>query len=231
MRFALLGLPVLLASAMPGELCAQVGDAVETADAAVSPTVPFAPRDECSAQPGAVEFFTNFNHAIEQRDADALMAITAPDVLLDFGGGAGHTLLRERLNSQDYLLWDELTKIRPLGCAFTDSDEGGDLTMPWYFAQETGFEDPYATMMVMGAAVPMYEQPSATSPVVQTLSWDAVLLNNSNYEMDTPFLPVETASGAKGYVASENLRSLIDYRLGATQRDGRWMISYFVAGD
>lgn len=231
MRFALLGLPVLVASAMPGQLCAQVGDVVETADAAVSPTASFAPRDECSAQPGAAEFFTTFNHAIEQRDADALMAITAPDVLLDFGGGEGHALLRERLNSPDYLLWDELAKIRPLGCAFDDNSEGAELTMPWYFAQETGFEDPYATMMAMGAAVPMYERPSATSPVVQTLSWDAVLLDNSNYEMDTPFLPVETASGAKGYVASENLRSLIDYRLGTTQRDGKWMISYFVAGD
>ena len=48
---------------------------------------------------------------------------------------------------------------------------------------------------------------------------------------DDPFQKVETTGGETGYIATDKLRSLIDYRLLAASRNGTWRIVSLVAGD
>lgn len=201
------------------------------------PTGPWAPRDECSDMPGASAFLAAFESAIEARDADGLVALTADDVKLDFGGGAGHQQLRERLAASDGAFWETLDEMADLGCA---SDASSTITIPWYFAQEIPV-DPYAGAIVTGQDVPLYDSPSTGGEVLATLSWDAV----EQLPADTPgeaftkvkwsdtSAAVEPADGeaVEGYVASENLRGIIDYRLIANRRNDRWRITALLAGD
>ena len=86
---------------------------------------PYAPRDTCGDLKGADAFRQDLAVAVEARDVDALVALAAEDVKLDFGGGAGRAELRKRLSGGDWDLWDELDKLLMLGCS-ANSQGGTD---------------------------------------------------------------------------------------------------------
>jgi hypothetical protein len=187
----------------------------------------YAPRDGCAQKPGATEFRRALVAAVKARDAEALAALAAPDVKLDFGGGAGRAELRKRLSDKDAPLWEELDELLALGCAV---NEQGGITMPWHFAQEIGGVDPMMGMIVTGEKVPLLDAPAEDAKPVAQLSWDAVELAGG-LQPEAPFQKVTTTDGKSGFVASDKLRSLIDYRIIASSRDGEWSFTTLVAGD
>lgn len=195
------------------------------------PGGPYAPRNECRDLPGASEFLLNLNRAVEARDADALVELAAEDIQLDFGGGAGRDELRARLQSDDYDLWDTLEELVTLGCA---SDDTSMITIPWYFAQDIEV-DPYMGGIVTGVNVPMYAAPADDADVLAEISWDAVEALpvervNADYEQYRWTNP-ETGEDVTGFIKADQVRAIIDYRLGATRRNQRWRLVYFIAGD
>ncbi len=68
------------------------------------------------------------------------------------------------------------------------------------------------------------------SAAKQQLSWDLVTLDKG-WHPDKRFQQVTTRGGAKGYVATDKLRSMLDYRLLANRKGEIWQITAFVAGD
>lgn len=193
---------------------------------------PFAPRDECTDQPGGAEFMAQIRNAVELRDAAAFAALAAEDVRLDFGGGGGQTTLVSRLGEDDGPLWQKLDQLLTLGC----SADGAAIEMPWYFAQEFP-GDPMMGMVVTGENVPLRDAPAQDAATLARLSWDAVEIQPRIGEASpegftaVTYRASETAEPVEGYIASEDLRSWIDYRLGASRRNGRWRITHFVTGD
>lgn len=237
-RLAILTLlPVSLALAGCGEGRApseQLRDAteklVEEAAGQPAPSLasgPYAPRDECADLPGAADFRRDLAAAIAARDVDAMLALAAPDVKLDFGGGAGRAQLRRELEAPGGALWAELETLLSLGCA---AEGQASMTMPWYFAQPIDGVDPMMGMIVTGEDVPLRMAAQERAERLRALSWEAVEVVES-YVPEAPFQHVETVDGVRGYIASERLRSLIDYRLIASSRDGTWSITSLVAGD
>lgn len=192
---------------------------------------PWAPRNECNAVPGGTDFLASLQAAIDTRDADALMALVADDVKLDFGGGTGKAELRQRLAADDGALWDELAQLFALGCAAKDQTT---MTLPWYFAQEIPV-DPYMGAIVIGEDVPLRAAPRSDAEVVARLSWQAVeQLPSETAGPGNAFVRwKDPASGqeVEGYVASDALRAILDYRLIASRRNDRWRITALVAGD
>jgi hypothetical protein len=77
--------------------------------------------------------------------------------------------------------------------------------------------------------VPLLPAPDAKSEPIKTISWDVVEL--MALKPDDPFQHVTTADGTKGYIATDKLRSLLDYRLLASRRNGKWSVVSLVAGD
>jgi hypothetical protein len=61
------------------------------------------------------------------------------------------------------------------------------------------------------------------------ISWDVVELKA--LKPDDAFQQVTTLDGKHGYIATDRLRSLLDYRLLATSRNGKWSVVSLVAGD
>jgi hypothetical protein len=187
----------------------------------------YAPRDDCRKLPGARAFREKLAAAVQARDADAVAALASPDVRLGFGGDDGRKRLTQKLKANGELL-DELARLLPLGCAPSD---GGGLTIPWHFAQDMGeLDDPYSAMIVTGAQVPLHAAANAGSPARQNVSWDVVTLDKGWFP-DKPFQQVTTARGAKGFIATDKLRSMLDYRLLATRTGEGWRITAFLAGD
>src|SRR5688500_15712645 len=110
-------IPLLLALLLTCAACSQeVAPAEELAEAAEEIVAPaaqptplargrFAPRDDCAGIEGADRFRERLAAAVEARDADALVALAADDINLDFGGGTGAAELRTRLEDDSRNLW------------------------------------------------------------------------------------------------------------------------------
>lgn len=192
----------------------------------------YAPHDECADLAGVGPFRRVLEAAIEARDTDVLVALAADDVKLDFGGGSGKAELRRRLDAVDGALWERLAPLAELGCA---ANALGGITLPWYFEQQIPAADPFATFIVTGEDVPVRRVPGADSPVVGRISWDAVEAVPETPEIEgyrhVRLIGAGEDKEVDGFVASQRLRSLIDYRLTATSRNGRWRIISLVSGD
>lgn len=227
-------LALLLTCTACSQADAPADEVVEAAEKMADPTAQptplakgkWAPRDTCAEVEGAAAFRQRLAAAVHARDDEALVALAAEDIRLDFGGGAGKQELRERLDDGALGLWEELRTLISLGCS---ANEQGGITIPWYFDQNLGGVDPFETMIVTGENVPVHERALATSRRVASVSWDLVTLTAPL--TDTRYQRVELSDGRTGYIATGQLRSLIDYRLIASSRNGRWRITSFVAGD
>lgn len=187
---------------------------------------PYAPRDTCHSVPGADAFRRELANAVRLRDSDAFLALAAEDIKLDFGGGSGRAELKKRLTDPDWKLWEELDQLLKLGCA---ANPQGGITIPWYFEQHIDKVDAMSGMLVTGENVPLLSAPDPKSSAVGAISWDVVSLDT--LAPDDPYQSVTTVDGKKGYIATGKLRSLIDYRLMATRRNGNWSIVMLVSGD
>jgi hypothetical protein len=234
MRGSVAALSLLLACAACNQQSAPVEELADTAEELVAATatpVPmaaghFAPRDTCSAVAGANEFRAELAGAIKRRDAAAFAALAADDIKLDFGGGAGREELRKRLDDKSWELWPELDQLMELGCS---ANKQGGITIPWYFDQDMGRIDAVSGWLVVGELVPVYAAPDPESEELAAISWNVVKLTTLDPERD--YQSVELADKTQGFIATDKLRSLIDYRLIASSRNGRWRVTSFVAGD
>ena len=208
-----------------------VSDVENEALPAQRPDGPWAPRNDCADLPGASAFLASLRSAIDERDADALVALTAEDVKLDFGGGTGAGKLRERLAANNGAHWEMLAQLMDLGCATSDETS---LTLPWYFGQTIPV-DPYMGAIVTGEDVSLYRAPDTDAEVLATVSWDAVerLPDETAREgfQRVAWTRPEKEERVEGYIAKSELRGMIDYRLIANRRNNRWRITALVAGD
>ena len=187
---------------------------------------PYAPRDTCGDLQGAADFRQRLAQAVHARDTDAFLALVAEDIKLDFGGGTGREELRSLLASRDRNLWEELDDLLALGCS---ANKQGGITIPWYFDQNIAGVDAMAGMIVTGEEIPLRYSPEEGGETLRTISWDVVEI--SNFKPDDTYQQVRTTDDEEGFIATDELRSLIDYRLLATRRNDRWSIVSFVAGD
>lgn len=237
MRYPILATVLIFGAAGCSSEPAPADDAQSVTDALAKPAsspaaagaggdlAPLEPRNACRDIAGAEQFRTTLEAAVKARDADALIALSDPNVKLDFGDGAGTAELRRRLSERN--LWQELDQLIALGCG---RNEAGGITLPWYFTQETPGVDAMMGMIVTGDQVPMLRGPQANAETVRTLSWDAVELMEG-LQSGAVYQHVRLPDGAAGFVATDKLRSLIDYRLLASEQDGKWRITAFIAGD
>lgn len=186
----------------------------------------FAPRDTCVDIDGASGFRQQLARAVERRDANLLVGLAANDIKLDFGGGAGTAELGKRLADPSWALWDELAELLAMGCA---GNAQGGITIPWVFEQDFGTADPFMTMLVTGEDVPVLAAPDPEGARLGTISWD--LVDIAALQPDAPYQSIRLPDGAAGFIATGNLRSLVDYRLVASSRNGRWRITSLLAGD
>lgn len=208
--------------------------AMPVAAAAPAPVVSgrFAPHDECREQPGAEAFLADLGQAVARRDAAALVALVEPEVELDFGGGMGRDELQQRLEGErGEELWGALAALPPLGCAV----QGGELVLPWFFAQDLGSDDAYDLLLVTGADLPLRAEPRDGAAEIARLSWTLVE-PLGGYDAEAKFQKVRLQDGQAGselagFVETASLRSPIDYRLVAARDGDGWRITAFIAGD
>lgn len=202
----------------------EAGTASDAVPATASPAR-YAPRDDCAGQPGWPAFRKALVAAIKARDAQALARLAAPDIALDYGGGGGTAELVARLNDPATGLWRELDAILPLGCAL----QGGLAAMPWVFWHLPENIDSGSSMLVLGEDTSLLDR--ASGKPLAPIGWTIVTIDPDSFDPKRKTAQVTTQDGSTGWVATSALRSTLDYRLIVEPKDGKWLITAFIAGD
>ena len=189
----------------------------------------YAPQDDGAEDPEFAAYRAALLLAAQRRDIEGVLSLSAPKIHLDFGGGVGRELFGERLSEKDTELWDALIYALQNGATRRD----GAYSAPYWFAMPTdGAYDPYTTAFIPAWNVALHEAASPQSAAVQRISYSFVAVREPYVDPQEGGLQaVTTPDGAKGYIAIDQLRAVVDYRAGFERRDGRWLMTFFIAGD
>jgi hypothetical protein len=184
------------------------------------------PVDQCQGDRAFSEFRRTLMTAVADRNMESLLKLMSDDVRVSFGGGVGKEEFRRywaRHASESKDLWSELANALKLGCGMKSEAR----VFPSMFAQADDLDE-YETRIALPGAR-LRRTPSMRGAIVGRLSWHVLQLDG--LWTGGEWIPVRLRDGRRGYVHKTAARSPIDYRLVAHKRDGRWLITAFVAGD
>lgn len=193
--------------------------------AADRPRLP--PVDRCAVAPGFATFREKLLEAVARKDVDALLALSADNIMLSFGGDAGREAMRKMWKLDrpaESGIWAELNEALGLGCALTD---GGAVAPSMAQTFPTG-SDVLETMVAIKPAA-LRAAPNEKARAITTLDWDLVTI--AEWDPDNGWAKIRLKDGRLGYVRTSAVRSPIDYRATFRMTDGEWRMTAFVAGD
>jgi len=192
------------------------------------------PVDEAAKDPSFFAFRARLLKAIQMKDASFLLSIVDPKISNNFGGDDGIIHFKriwhpERPTSP---VWTELSAALVLGGKF---DKDQSFAAPYLFNSFPEDLDAFVHSAVIEDGVRVRREPNTRGTVIRTLSFDIVKLGEGENKRSPAdkreWVPVELADGQKGFVASEYIRSPIDYRAIFEKKNGKWVMTAFIAGD
>lgn len=200
------------------------------------------PVDQAVQHPSFAAFRARLIDAVVRRDVDDVVAQASGDIHLSFGGHAGHADFRELLTvPEDSLVdefkheaaqrreqyWDALEEVLRLGGRFTAP---GRFEAPYTFTVELSVDDdPFRTGFITGDNVVLRDRPNRHGSAIGSLSYDIVTILDRGE--GTRYREIRLASGRQGFVHEDYLRRPVDHRAIFEERDGKWHMVTFIAGD
>lgn len=187
------------------------------------------PIDQAINQPDFFTFRARLQTALARRDVEAVLAVVHKDIKNSFGGDDGFDEFKKtwNLDKPDSKLWETLATVLALGGTF---DEEGAFTAPYVFTSWPDDLDAFDHMAVTGNGVRVRSEPNTSAPTLATLSFSIVECLPDN-DPDKPWVTIRLPSGKTGYIDRRFVRSSIDYRASFSKIDGRWQMTFFLAGD
>ncbi|MBI1238925.1 MAG: hypothetical protein GC199_06230 [Alphaproteobacteria bacterium] len=195
----------------------------------------FPPIDESASDPDFNAFKERLEAIVAARDADALIAIVAPDIKISFGGDDGQAEFISGWQPEDpnSPIWTELSAILSLG--LTKEEMGW--TGPYVFSRWPDQFDAFEYLLVLDKETPLLADPCDPASVLVTLG-DAIVRQAdpddggpSACDWPLEYTSVDDEKGHKGYIATDRMRSPLDYRANFQKIDGEWRLAFLVAGD
>ena len=198
---------------------------------ALAAPVSLPPVEQCRGDAEFTRVRQQVQKAVAARDLKGLMSLMSEDVRVTFGGLSGPERFSDFWTASDQdqdLLWSELSSALRFGCAQAVDGEGKPYrAIPAMFVTGDGL-DGFSTWASLPGAV-LRAKPDAKGEVKMRLPAWTVL---SEVEHDGgSWVEVRTPKGRSGYVSTDEVRSLLDYRLIFGRREGQWRITAFIAGD
>jgi hypothetical protein len=198
---------------------------------ALAAPVSLPPVEQCRGDAEFTRVRQQVQKAVAARNLKGLMSLMSDDVRVTFGGLSGPERFSDFWTASDQdqdLLWSELSSALRLGCAQAVDGEGKPYrAIPAMFVTGDGL-DGFSTWASLPGAV-LRAKPDAKAEAKMRLPAWTVL---SELEHDGgSWVEVRTPKGRSGYVSTDEVRSLLDYRLIFGRREGQWRITAFIAGD
>ena len=182
--------------------------------------------------------FREILSAVKEQNVEKLIGLSAPDIMLGFGGSGGHddlrTLLTDPLTATQY--WQSLHAVLALEGVRVGKDV---FCVPYPGCTEIDFKEPYSALVVLKRNTPLFRHADLNAKVLRYL--DQELVHQTGAEPDVndsleqtanhSFIQIVTHDGKTGYVHRRNVRSPIDTRMQVSQGPTGWKIDYIVSGD
>lgn len=191
------------------------------------------PVDEASEDPSFLLFRTRLIAAAEKRDIRYVKGVMAPNIKLSFGGHDGVKHF-DGLWTDKNKFWREFLSVIKNGGHWLR--EGGRRTMftaPYSFDGFPEELDSFEYFVIFGSDVNLRRSPGMDGEIIGKLSYNVVKLSDdpANRAEKPEWFSITTLGGQSGYVSVDYVRSPIDYRAGFEKRRGRWVMTFFLAGD
>lgn len=208
------------------------------------------PVDEAADDPSFAAFRSKLIAAAEKRDSRYILSIVDPKIQNGFGDRNGIAWFKRdwKLDRHDSKFWPKFLWVIRNGGSFTgDGDKRlSSFAAPYVYTAWPDDVDSFEYFAITGSDVNVRKTPGMDGEVVAKLSYtivkadmdDAVLDPSSLEPTLAPKEPnvflwvkVTTLGGVTGFVKDEFVRSPIDYRAGFEKKGGRWVMTFFLAGD
>lgn len=196
------------------------------------------PVDEAKKDVSFFAFREKLIRTVKNRDVKSLLNIVDKNIKNGFGGEDGIANFKKnwKITSAKSELWSELLTVLTHGGTFDDRRRNS-FYAPYLFTKFPEDIDAFEYEAIFGNNVNLRLKPDAKSAVVATLSYNIVKVDYQNSikisknSEQYSWLKIETLGGKKGFAKPEFVRSSIDYRAGFEKVKGKWMLTFFLAGD
>lgn len=183
------------------------------------------PIEQCKGDAGFEQFRSKLSQAVANKDRAAFEALLSPAVLVSFGGAIGIEEFEQQWDVAEPDVWAVLRKLLRGGCARSDSAR----IIPSLSTQLEPFgEEELVDRVLILPGAKLYESIGVESKDPRTEPWSVVPVIDRAFDLGTG---VHLPDGREGFIADDELYEPGEYRLMIEQRDGKWMITAFIAGD
>ena len=196
------------------------------------------PVDEAAKDSSFLAFRTKLIQAAQKRDVKFLLSITDKNIKNGFGGEDGIENFKKqwKIYSSNSTFWKEFLIALNNGGAF-DKRSKNSFFAPYLFTNFPEDIDAFEYQAIFGKNVILRSKPDVNSSIVANLSYNIVQTDRENSitaknnKEKVLWVKVRTLGGKQGFVKPEFVRSSIDYRAGFDKIRGKWMLTFFLAGD
>jgi len=183
------------------------------------------PIEQCKSEASFIQFRARLTQIVAKRDRTSLLALLAPDVLVNFGGATGRNAFAEQwsFDTTEYgNVWDQLATMLKMGCA----RDGGSRIIPSLSMQVGQDFDEEWVVTLPGAAI--FKAAGEELAHSEILPWTVATVTSRASDTMTG---VKLPDGRDGLIPDDRLYEPAGYRMIVEKRGGKWMITAFVAGD
>ena len=183
------------------------------------------PVEQCTGDRTFTAFRNGLKQVIAKRDRGKLLALLAPDVLVNFGGSTGRKAFEEEWRfepTEHGNLWDQLGTLLKMGCA----KDGGSWIIPSLPMQVDEDSDKEWVVVLPGAMLFKVVGEEVAYSVV--MPWTVATVTS---RAGDTMIGVKLPDGSDGDISNDLLYEPTGFRMVIEKRRGTWMITAFVAGD
>ena len=186
------------------------------------------PVDRCKGDPSFTKFRADLTQAVEKKDRARLLALLAPDVLVNFGGDNGRQgfVKNWSFDPREYgNVWDQLATMLKMGCAPQENAK----VIPSMTVQLERFDadELYDYLLVLPGAR-LLKELGVEAARAATTPWTMARITSRAADWGTG---VKLPDGREGFISDDQVYELLGQRMYVEKRKGKWMITAFVAGD
>lgn len=192
------------------------------------------PVDEAAQDASFLAFRTKLIAATERKDAKYLLSIVDPGISNDFAGTKGIASFKKewKLEQKNSKFWGEFLPVIKNGGKF--DGEGANkmkhFSAPYTYSAWPEDLDGFIYSAIGGENVNLRTAPNTNAEIVGKLSYNIVKTEDQD-GVPEGWDNVSTLGGMSGYVKSEFVKREIGYRAGFEKKRGKWVMTFFVAGD
>ena len=184
------------------------------------------PLEQCSGDRGFTQFRNRLKQVVARKDRAALLAMLAPDVLVNFGGstGRGEFAKAWSFDPSEYgNVWNQLQTMLKMGCA----RDGGSRIIPSLSMQvDENSDEDWVVVTPPGAMI--FKWVGNEIDYSEVRMWTVATVTS---RVSDTMTGVKLPDGRDGSISDDLLYEPTGYRMIIEKRRGRWMITAFVAGD